>query len=357
MRDVPKCKRAHRVYDRDFIVVDDISGVLKMRSQCAIDGYGFLSSNGDPRNPQEIPPDIREDMAAWPDARPISQATFVPEPAYVYFVINYEVVSATPMPGYGISELSAGATVCFDAPLAGCDWYVDGVLAASGINVTLTLSGGNHTLRMDVTDTQGHTGTATFTYYQVYLPHSAQTFIDAAVVAGDGVLTLTNTDRTLTIAGATVATTVQGIGAEQYTAGKWFFAFQITGDVNTSSITLIADDYPAYTYLIAAQALGIDPTGIFLGGAIDPPSSGTQLLGNLLTGDQFILFFDADLSTWGIVTPDDVSHDLTALTKNPLANRFGYQFGTGPTGMDITILLTSELTLTAPVGYNNAAEP
>ena len=33
------------------------------------------------------------------------------------------------------------------------------------------------------------------------------------------------------------------------------------------------------------------------------------------------------------------------------------QFGTSATGMDITILLTTELTLTAPVGYNNAAEP
>ena len=54
-RSVPKCKRAAYVYDRDFIVVDDISGVLKMRSECAIDGYGFLSSQGDIRNPQEIP--------------------------------------------------------------------------------------------------------------------------------------------------------------------------------------------------------------------------------------------------------------------------------------------------------------
>ena len=36
-RSVPKCKRAAYVYDRDFIVVDDISGVLKMRSECAID--------------------------------------------------------------------------------------------------------------------------------------------------------------------------------------------------------------------------------------------------------------------------------------------------------------------------------
>jgi hypothetical protein len=53
-RSVPKCKRAAYVYDRDFIVVDDISGVLKMRSECAIDGYGFLSSQGDIRNPQEI---------------------------------------------------------------------------------------------------------------------------------------------------------------------------------------------------------------------------------------------------------------------------------------------------------------
>ena len=68
-RSVPKCKRAAYVYDRDFIVVDDISGVLKMRSECAIDGYGFLSSQGDIRNPQETPPIIREQMAAWPDPR------------------------------------------------------------------------------------------------------------------------------------------------------------------------------------------------------------------------------------------------------------------------------------------------
>ena len=61
-RSVPKCKRAAYVYDRDFIVVDDISGVLKMRSECAIDGYGFLSSQGDIRNPQEIPPIINEQM-------------------------------------------------------------------------------------------------------------------------------------------------------------------------------------------------------------------------------------------------------------------------------------------------------
>lgn len=328
-----------------------------MRSQCAIDGYGFLSSDGDPRNPQEIPPDIREDMAAWPDARPISPATFVPEPAYVYFVVNYEVVSATPYAGYGVSVLSAGATICFDAPLAGCDWYVDGVLAASGINVTLTMTGGNHSLRMDVTDTQGHTGTATFTYYQVYLPHTAQTFIDAAVTIGDGVLTLTNANRTLTISGATVSTTVIGISPELYSAGKWYFAFQITGDVNTSSVILMADNYPAYTYAIGAQALGVDPTGVFVGAAVDPPFAGTQALGNLLTGSQFIVFVDADASTWGIVTPDNVSHDLTALSKNPLANRFAYQFGTGATGMNITILLTTELTLTAPVGYYNAAEP
>ena len=75
-RSVPKCKRAAYVYDRDFIVVDDISGVLKMRSECAIDGYGFLSSQGDIRNPQEIPPIINEQMAAWPDPRPIGQPVF-----------------------------------------------------------------------------------------------------------------------------------------------------------------------------------------------------------------------------------------------------------------------------------------
>jgi len=81
-RSVPKCKRAAYVYDRDFIVVDDISGVLKMRSECAIDGYGFLSSQGDIRNPQETPPIIREQMAAWPDPRPIGQPVFTPSFEY-----------------------------------------------------------------------------------------------------------------------------------------------------------------------------------------------------------------------------------------------------------------------------------
>ena len=94
-RSVPKCKRAAYVYDRDFIVVDDISGVLKMRSECAIDGYGFLSSQGDIRNPQETPPIIREQMAAWPDPRPIGQNIFTPSPdlgfnfitgEYFYFI-------------------------------------------------------------------------------------------------------------------------------------------------------------------------------------------------------------------------------------------------------------------------------
>ena len=88
-RSVPKCKRAAYVYDRDFIVVDDISGVLKMRSECAIDGYGFLSSQGDMRNPQEIPPIINEQMAAWPDPRPIGQPIFTPSPDYQYYGFDF----------------------------------------------------------------------------------------------------------------------------------------------------------------------------------------------------------------------------------------------------------------------------
>ena len=88
-RSVPKCKRAAYVYDRDFIVVDDISGVLKMRSECAIDGYGFLSSQGDIRNPQETPPIIREQMAAWPDPRPIGQPIFTPSPDYQYYGLDF----------------------------------------------------------------------------------------------------------------------------------------------------------------------------------------------------------------------------------------------------------------------------
>lgn len=91
-RSVPKCKRAAYVYDRDFIVVDDISGVLKMRSECAIDGYGFLSSQGDIRNPQEIPPIINEQMAAWPDPRPIGQPVFTPSPDYQPVYLGFDFI-------------------------------------------------------------------------------------------------------------------------------------------------------------------------------------------------------------------------------------------------------------------------
>lgn len=70
-------------------MVDDISGVLKMRSECAIDGYGFLSSQGDIRNPQETPPIIREQMAAWPDPRPIGQPIFTPSPDYQYYGFDF----------------------------------------------------------------------------------------------------------------------------------------------------------------------------------------------------------------------------------------------------------------------------
>ena len=113
-RSVPKCKRAAYVYDRDFIVVDDISGVLKMRSECAIDGYGFLSSQGDIRNPQEIPPIIREQMAAWPDPRPIGQPVFTPSPDYQYFLFNYFVSDIAD----DSSTFDATASVGLNAPIA-----------------------------------------------------------------------------------------------------------------------------------------------------------------------------------------------------------------------------------------------
>lgn len=162
-RSVPKCKRAAYVYDRDFIVVDDISGVLKMRSECAIDGYGFLSSQGDIRNPQEIPPIINEQMAAWPDPRPIGLPVFTPSPDYQYFLFNYFVLSVQS----GSTTFDATASVGLNAPIASMDWYVDDVYVVSGLIPTVTMSGGVHTISVLITDDYGNQQTFSFEYEQV----------------------------------------------------------------------------------------------------------------------------------------------------------------------------------------------
>ena len=165
-RSVPKCKRAAYVYDRDFIVVDDISGVLKMRSECAIDGYGFLSYQGDIRNPQEIPPIINEQMAAWPDPRPIGQPVFTPEPDYQYFLFNYFVSSVNDES----TTFDATASVGFNAPIASMAWSVVGVYVVSGLTPTVTMSGGVHTISVLITDDYGNQQTFSFEYEQgVYL--------------------------------------------------------------------------------------------------------------------------------------------------------------------------------------------
>lgn len=357
-RGVPKSKRAAYVYDRDFIVVDDISGVWKMRSQCAIDGYGFLSANGDPRHPQETPPDIREDMAAWPDPRPVSPAVYVPEPGYVYFVVQYEIVDVQQFHGFGTTTFSAANTICFNAPLSTCTWTVDGVLAATGIEVTLTLSGPvTHTIVMEVTDIQGHAGSLTFTYDQPYIPHSPLIFNYASVIGGNGTYAINNAGRQLVVTAGTLATAVEGLQVdESYTAGAWFIAFGITGTSNLVDLGML-DSVTATTAGIIAQ-VGILSSLLNLDGiAIDSPSINTQNVGTVATLDQFILYFDATGRTWGIVTPDDVQHDLTSLGYAALATMFTF-FVNVNVGEAVTIdlLLNTELSLTPPVGYENAAE-
>ena len=158
-RSVPKCKRAAYVYDRDFIVVDDISGVLKMRSECAIDGYGFLSSQGDMRNPQEIPPIINEQMAAWPNPRPIGQPVFTPSPDYQYFIFNYFIIDATEF----TLTYDAITSIGFNAPIASYAWYVDGVYQTDGSTATLTFSGDSGSVSVALTDIDGNSQTFTFT--------------------------------------------------------------------------------------------------------------------------------------------------------------------------------------------------
>jgi len=160
-RSVPKCKRAAYVYDRDFIVVDDISGVLKMRSECAIDGYGFLSSQGDIRNPQEIPPIINEQMAAWPDPRPIGQPVFTPSPDYQYFFFNYVVTNIKNRRERFLDQKNIRDNVLRWA----YDWYLSGVYLDSGGIVALQLNGGNNNMSVKLTDEYGNTSTFNFVYF------------------------------------------------------------------------------------------------------------------------------------------------------------------------------------------------
>lgn len=353
-RSVPKSKRAAYVYDRDFIVVDDISGVLKMRSQCAVDGYGFLSANGDPRNPQEIPPDIRDDMAAWPDARPIGPAYFVPEPAYVYFIVQYDVVSVELFPGYGTTAFSAGPTVCFNAPLAGCDWYIDGVLADSGINVTLTMTGGvTHSIRMVVTDTQGHTGELTFSYDQPYIPHVPLVFTTPTKLFGDGAAILGAGDQELSILDSHVLTGFVGINTgENYTSGKWFIPLAITGNWNQLLLGF-GDNISPLNFIGIQIVTGGNVSGV----SIDAGITTSDAAGIFATGQQIILYADATNHTWGIITPDNVDHPM-ALSYPAAADQFlFYAAVDGFTSCVIDLLPNASVTLTPPAGYSNAVEP
>ena len=98
--------------------------------------YGFLSSQGDIRNPQEIPPIINEQMAAWPDPRPIGQPVFTPSPDYQYFIFNYFIVSVQPR----ATTFDATASVGFNAPIASVEWSVDGVYVISGLVPVVTMT-------------------------------------------------------------------------------------------------------------------------------------------------------------------------------------------------------------------------
>lgn len=156
-------KRSHAIDTWDFIVIDDITGIKKLRSECAIDGYGFLSAVGDPRNPQEIPAIIHEDMAAWPDPRPQTATQYTPGNTIVYFLPSYAVLSVT----NGIdTTFTAATTICYNAPLATVIWYVDGTLSNDGIVSTLLMSAGPHSIRMHLVDELGNEGDYTFDYEQ-----------------------------------------------------------------------------------------------------------------------------------------------------------------------------------------------
>jgi len=201
-RSVPKCKRAAYVYDRDFIVVDDISGVLKMRSECAIDGYGFLSSQGDIRNPQETPPIIREQMAAWPDPRPIGQPIFTPEPDYQYFIFNYTIFDvANPS-----TSFDATTSISFDAPISSIVWSVDGVYSATGLVVVLLMDDGLHDIQAVLTDTNGNTATFIFEYTHPHVPIMT-TVVDYEFIGANYATTTTDsTGNTTTTLGITDGT-------------------------------------------------------------------------------------------------------------------------------------------------------
>jgi len=261
-RSVPRCKLAPYAKKRgDFGVIDDISGFRELRTNCAIDGYGFLAKDGDPRNPQEIPPDFTEEIATWPDPRPVGELAFLPS-TIIYFIIQYTItvssssnlVNVTPIGVDGIFPLNsdwqlictidetkdwlmfcaatdsvdydieyvavptgdtpteldgqpvfaseqfkngipygdiyaksatnetliaywgayqgggsifdASATISFNAPIALYEWFVDDVLAATGVVAVLTLPSGTYTIKIKVTDTEGHTDSKTFTFIQ-----------------------------------------------------------------------------------------------------------------------------------------------------------------------------------------------
>jgi len=227
-RSVPKCKRAAYVYDRDFIVVDDISGVLKMRSECAIDGYGFLSSQGDIRNPQEIPPIIREQMAAWPDPRPIGQPVFTPEPDYQYFLFNYFVSDIAD----DSSTFDATASVGLNAPIASIAWSVDGVYVTTGLIVTLLMSVGVHDISVLLTDLYGNEQTFAFEYTQGVL------VVDYEFIGVDGATTTTD---------STGNTTASGLGI---VSGSEFAYIQSNNLFAQNNYTTIDDSGALSPYLI-----------------------------------------------------------------------------------------------------------
>ena len=240
-RSVPKCKRAAYVYDRDFIVVDDISGVLKMRSECAIDGYGFLSSQGDIRNPQETPPIIREQMAAWPDPRPIGQPVFTPEPDYQYFIFNYTIFDVV----NDSSSFDATTSISFDAPISSIVWSVDGVYSATGLVVALLMDDGLHDIQAVLTDTNGNTSTFSFEYTQPSVPIGVLV-VDYEFIGVDGATTTTD---------STGNTTASGLGI---VSGSEFAYIQSNNLFARNNYTTIDDSGALSPYLIFAGDFEIE---------------------------------------------------------------------------------------------------
>lgn len=174
-----KCKRAHLVYERDFIVVDDISGVWKMRSECKIDGYGFLSANGDPKHPQETPPIITENMAAWPDPRPRGIPQFTPEPNYVYFIFQYNI----DLVGMLETTFDVYNSISLNGVLVNALWSVDGVdTGITGLKVTIPLTFGDHVIGVTLVDNYDNQQSFSFNY--------TQEAIDGQVVVGSELVTV-----------------------------------------------------------------------------------------------------------------------------------------------------------------------